>query len=334
MKILIIISFLSLIACNQTPKERVLFDFENETAETYMHYRRSKDSSEIYHRERVKYLSKIDLSSLLPVSRNSKENTLLLVTSEFCAACDLMPEILDSLDTNYPSIEFLVTTSRELKYKKTLDEHRFIGVNKLLCDTLLAWSTPTLLFLENNRVVDYLTGGPIEQSKFNYLYEVAERIDSIFNLPNNFDLSKFEPIPWIGYIYLENDAQLKYQISEFNPADHLLDTCNQETDYPWLCKIDQLPIYGIDYMLQPPKYKIDSLVFLHRKERVPLETSSMYLPSPIVSGDLIRLTSTHSEHILSGGFSDGAGFYFAKWKIDNRSSKRILISNEEEDFDY
>lgn len=134
-------------------------------------------------------------------------------------------------------------------------------------------------------------------------------------------------------INFENDMKLEIVISKFDSKKSKIDTCHTK-EMSYICLIDGLPWFGSDMALELPKYKVESIVFIHNENHVNLDVSGMF--NPTFTGEIDRrhfevnaFSDTHFE--LSGWFSDGAGMYCVKWKITDNEQLRTLISSSEED---
>ncbi|WP_320815689.1 hypothetical protein [Flavobacterium sp.] len=104
----------------------------------------------------------------------------------------------------------------------------------------------------------------------------------------------------------------------------------------YLCKIDNQEWYGSDRGIEFPKNELTKLEVIINNNVIKLETSKMFNPS--FSGELFetqfKLKKKKDYYILFAYFSDGAGTYSAHWKIINGKSERIVLSNEEEYFEW
>ena len=307
----------------------------NMSQDSISYYSRTRDSAEqaYYHKSYVHQLSTINIQKIIPEYITEKDSqTILLVTAEYCAPCELMPEILDSIQQNYPALKILTFTSKPLSRLNRFDTRRYMGALPHLADTLATNGTPRLYFIKNGYAAEYKRGGPNKQIIPRYLKSTGKLIEQVYNLPNAWKHLEIKPMQYESTSYLDYDVELRILTSHFRAEDHTLDTCfhSQPTR---ICKIDGQDWFGLDYGLALPKTQLDSLIFSLPGYKIALETSGMFNVSKY--GACARswnIVKQGNSYILSAGFSDGAGYYLAKWKIESGLGKRILISNNEDDF--
>ena len=138
-----------------------------------------------------------------------------------------------------------------------------------------------------------------------------------------------------GVIEISENVLLEWEIQDFEKDKHTFEYCLEE-DFKYLCKIDNLEWFGSDWGLEFPKNQLNKLELKLNKRTIKLETSKMYNPN--FSGELFeiqfKLKKELEYHILYAFFSDGAGSYSAHWKIENGKSQRIVLSNQEEYFEW
>ena len=125
-------------------------------------------------------------------------------------------------------------------------------------------------------------------------------------------------------------------IEPFNIKKHKLDTCKDDNGNKYICKIDNKAWFGLDQGLELPETQLRSLQLKIQNTIVHLDVTGMYNPtfSPGLSKDQFKIKKTGTGYILYSFFSDGGGTYTVHWKITNNTSKRILISTNEEDFSW
>jgi hypothetical protein len=321
-------------SCTAQSEEESGIDFSKETAKSYRNIQTNKDSTEYYYQQKVAYLNTINLYNVIPKYLDvDDEQVILLVTSEGCLGCTYMPEILDSIAADYPSIKLLEFTPNKLRSKNHFHPERFIGVNKLLADTLLSWGYPRVYYIKNGRVAGFREGGPDQRHIFHHLKAHETNIAQIFGVPNKKKDLVIESKPYEGSIYLDGDIQITFTVEDFNPTKNIIDTCNKGQADPWICQINGRKWYGMDHSLALPSTQLSNLSITLDKVNIPLKTSGMYnVNFRWVSTKPFHLETIGDVQVLSAGFSDGAGYYVAKWEVENGKSKRILLSNNEEDF--
>jgi hypothetical protein len=138
-----------------------------------------------------------------------------------------------------------------------------------------------------------------------------------------------------GSIELDQKAFLNWEIQNFIKENHTYKFCLQNK-LKYLCKIDNQEWYGSDRGIEFPKNELTKLEVIINNNVIKLETSKMFNPS--FSGELFetqfKLKKKKDYYILFAYFSDGAGTYSAHWKIINGKSERIVLSNEEEYFEW
>ena len=85
-----------------------------------------------------------------------------------------------------------------------------------------------------------------------------------------------------------------------------------------------------------PKNELTKLTLELNGDNIKLNTSQMFNPN--YSGSLnegqFKLKKTGNSYMLYAFFSDGAGTYTVYWKINNKKSVRVKISNDEKDFEW
>jgi hypothetical protein len=88
--------------------------------------------------------------------------------------------------------------------------------------------------------------------------------------------------------------------------------------------------------MEYPKNELTKLFLNIGKEKYQLLTSKMYNTN--FSGFLIKnqfkIIKNKDYYILYSFYSDGAGSYSAHWKMKNGKSERIVLSREEEYFEW
>ena len=139
------------------------------------------------------------------------------------------------------------------------------------------------------------------------------------------------PVSINDTIVLNDNVHIVYNTSPFNSRDHSVDTCNTGLGYSRICKIDGQTWYGSDWSMKYPQRKLDYIIVTISNIEYNLDVSQMYNVSTLTSKDF-NLIATPNKYVLSAGFSDGAGYYEAKWEIENGIGKRVLLTNNEEDF--
>lgn len=138
-----------------------------------------------------------------------------------------------------------------------------------------------------------------------------------------------------GTIKIDDNSFIYWEIEQFDTSKHTFEYC-LEGDLKYLCKIDKQDWFGSDRGLDFPKNELKKLEISISQTRIPLETSQMFNPN--FSGALFEsqfeLKRFKDHYILFAFFSDGAGSYSAHWKIENGKSERIVLSIEEEFFEW
>lgn len=335
MKILLaLIPFIILSSCTAQSEDSSGIVFNEATMERYRIQRRNKDSAAYYYNQKLAHLKKINLRNIIPEHLTTEdEHALLLVTAEGCIGCTYMREIMDSIALDYPALKLLEFTPNTIRDIGYFHPDRFIGKNKMLYDTLLSWGYPRLYFIKDGVVQAYTEGGPSDRTKLHYLKKVESIMSETLSLPNRRKDFVIESKPYEGSIYLEGGISLSFVVEDFDPTKNILDTCKKGQPYAWICKINSRKWYGSDNGLFLPKTQLSELSITIDGIEIPLETSGMYnVNYQWVSTRQFQLDTVGSKYVLSAGFSDGAGYYIAKWELENGVAKRVLLSNDEEDF--
>ena len=85
-----------------------------------------------------------------------------------------------------------------------------------------------------------------------------------------------------------------------------------------------------------PKNELTKLNLIIVTENYDLETSKMYNPnfSGYLSSHQFKLVDKDNYKILYSFHSDGAGTYSAHWKIENGNAERIILSTNEDYFEW
>lgn len=138
-----------------------------------------------------------------------------------------------------------------------------------------------------------------------------------------------------GTIKIDDNSFIYWEIEKFDISEHTFEYC-LESDLKYLCKIDKQDWFGSDRGLDFPKNELKKLEISINKTRIPLETAQMFNPN--FSGALFesqfKLKRYKDHFILFAFFSDGTGSYSAHWKIEDGKSERIVLSIEEEFFEW
>jgi len=140
-----------------------------------------------------------------------------------------------------------------------------------------------------------------------------------------------------GAIDLADKINLRWEIINFKSQNHHIEYCeNTHQDARYICSIDHKEWFGSDFKMDLPKYELKSLTIYINGNSIRLEVSQMFNPnnSGELNKDQFKIKKYKDFYILYGFFSDGAGTYTAHWKIQNGKSERIIISNEDEDFEW
>jgi len=138
-----------------------------------------------------------------------------------------------------------------------------------------------------------------------------------------------------GKIKLSNHISLSWTIEKFDKSKYTYDYC-ENSGSKYLCKIDEKKWYGSDWGMEFPKNELTKLTLELNGDNIKLNTSQMFNPN--YSGSLnegqFKLKKTGNSYMLYAFFSDGAGTYTVYWKINNKKSVRVKISNDEKDFEW
>ncbi|RPD43438.1 hypothetical protein [Paracnuella aquatica] len=137
-----------------------------------------------------------------------------------------------------------------------------------------------------------------------------------------------------GYkVQLAPKVYLLGSVGEFNPYRHKIDTC-LAAGQQYICKIDGQSFYGIDQGLELPQTELFSLTIQIDGKKIPLNVSGMFNSTfgGGLSAGKFSLQRKGNAYYLESFFSDGAGTYIAKWKVENGKAERVLISNDERHF--
>ena len=138
-----------------------------------------------------------------------------------------------------------------------------------------------------------------------------------------------------GEIQLGKNVVLNWEIKNFDNTKHTFEYC-KESDWKYICKIDNQEWFGSDFGMEFPKNELTKLNLIIGTENFDLETSKMYNPnfSGYLSSNQFKLVDKGNYKILYSFHSDGAGSYSAHWKIENGKTERIILSREEEYFEW
>ena len=138
-----------------------------------------------------------------------------------------------------------------------------------------------------------------------------------------------------GEIQLVKNVVLNWEIKNFDNTKHTFEYC-KESDWIYICKIDNQEWFGSDFGMEFPKNELTKLNLIIGTENYDLETSKMYNPnfSGYLSSNQFKLVDKDNYKILYSFQSDGAGSYSAHWKIENGKAERIILSREEEYFEW
>jgi hypothetical protein len=138
-----------------------------------------------------------------------------------------------------------------------------------------------------------------------------------------------------GKIKLSNHISVSWTIKKFDKSKHNYDYC-ENSGSKYLCKIDGKKWYGSDCGMELPKNELTKLTLEINGDKIELNTNQMFNPnySGTLNESQFKLKKTGNTYMLYAFFSDGAGTYTAYWKINNKKSVRIKISNDEKDFEW
>lgn len=138
-----------------------------------------------------------------------------------------------------------------------------------------------------------------------------------------------------GVIIIDKTISLKWEIQNFDKTNHTFEYC-KESDWKYLCKIDNQEWFGSDFGMEFPKNELTKLNLIIGTENYDLETSRMYNPnfSGYLSSNQFKLVDKGNYKILYSFHSDGAGSYSAHWKIENGKAERITLSRDEIFFEW
>lgn len=138
-----------------------------------------------------------------------------------------------------------------------------------------------------------------------------------------------------GRTKLSNHISLSWTIEKFDKSKHTYDYC-ENSGSKYLCKIDGKKWFGSDWGMEFPKNELTKLSLELNGDKIKLNTSQMFNPN--YSGSLnegqFKLIKTGNSYMLYAFFSDGAGTYTVYWKINDKKSVRVKISNDEKDFEW
>lgn len=138
-----------------------------------------------------------------------------------------------------------------------------------------------------------------------------------------------------GEIKLDKNIVLNWEIQNFDKTNHTLEYC-LENELKYLCKIDNLEWFGSDNRIEFPRNELTKLSLKIGTQNYDLDTSKMFNPnfSGYLSKDQFKLVTNENYQILYSFHSDGAGTYTAHWKIKNGKAERIVLSTDEEYFEW
>jgi len=138
-----------------------------------------------------------------------------------------------------------------------------------------------------------------------------------------------------GKIQFGKNVTLEWEIQNFDKTKHTFEYC-LENKFKYLCKIDNQQWFGSDNGIEFPKNELTKLNLKIGTQNYNLETSKMFNPnfSGHLSKHQFKLVSNQKHQILYSFYSDGAGTYTAHWKIENGKAERIILSRNEEYFEW
>ncbi len=138
-----------------------------------------------------------------------------------------------------------------------------------------------------------------------------------------------------GEIQLDKNVILNWEIQNFDKTKHTFEYCGKN-ELKYLCKIDNQEWFGSDNGLEFPKNKLTKLNLKIASKNYDLETSKMFNSnfSGYLSEHQFKLVTYENYQILYSFHSDGAGTYTAHWKIENGKAERIILSTDEELFEW
>ena len=131
-------------------------------------------------------------------------------------------------------------------------------------------------------------------------------------------------------IKIDSITSLQLVREKFNPEINKLEIKNG-----FVLGINDSPLFGSDGEI--PKYKLIKATLKIKDKSYNLQVDNMYNPW---TGDQLNVNffkiihSGENHHLLKCIFSDGAGSYSAYWKIEEKSSKREILSNDEKYFEW
>jgi len=137
-------------------------------------------------------------------------------------------------------------------------------------------------------------------------------------------------------VVISDGISLTGIIKQFVPSKHNIDTCKDEFNNKYICKIDGKAWFGSDRSLELPRNQLVSLNIEIARKSIKLDVSKMFnvAYSFELQARQFKLKEIKGGHLLYSFFSDGAGTYTVYWKIKNNIAKRILISSDEKYFSW
>ena len=138
-----------------------------------------------------------------------------------------------------------------------------------------------------------------------------------------------------GEIQLDKNIVLIWEIQNFEVTKHTFEYCGKN-EFKYLCKIDKEEWFGSDNGIEFPKNELTKLNLKIGTQNYDLETSKMFNSnfSGYLSEHQFKLVTNENYQILYSFHSDGAGTYTAHWKIENGKAERIILSRDEEYFEW
>lgn len=138
-----------------------------------------------------------------------------------------------------------------------------------------------------------------------------------------------------GKIQIDKNIVLTWEIQNFDNTKHTFEYC-VKNELKYLCKIDNKEWFGSDNGIEFPKNELTKLNLKIGTKNYDLETSKMFNSnsSGYLGGHQFKLVTYENCKILYSFHSDGAGTYTAHWKIENGKAERIILSRDEENFEW
>ncbi|MEZ4740747.1 MAG: hypothetical protein R2818_15645 [Flavobacteriales bacterium] len=139
-----------------------------------------------------------------------------------------------------------------------------------------------------------------------------------------------------AWLELDNAVLIQGEVNDFDSTKHTYRVCDSDDGRSWICMIDEQAWFGSDQGMALPRNELRSLVAVIQGDTIALEVSAMFNPN--WNNELrpaqFKVDRDGNACMIYAFFSDGAGTYTAHWRVTDGVAERVVLSNDERDFEW